>query len=166
MKIRTTRHAWGSDLFDTLTERQAFRQEFEVTATGALILMFHCEVRHRGLVNGVVGAGARARYRTAPTQAALSAAPLLDIEGAVGGCNIMDVVHHYGTTSFHAVMPVTPGWYRVEMHMASYSTISHITGQCASINNQVSPAGAFQSYNSLITIECPGAELRDMTLPA
>lgn len=164
-KIRTTRHKWGSDLFDALSERAAFRQEFEVTADGALELHFKCETKHRNLVNGVVGVGARVRYRTAATQAALASAPLLDIEGAVAGGNIADIVHHYASPAFATALAVTPGWYRFEVHMASYSSISHTSGQCASINNQVSPAGSFQCYNTFMSVEHPGAELIDLTPP-
>lgn len=165
MKIRMTRHKWGSDLFDAMSERQSFRQEFEVTQAGAVELHFHCETRHRNLVNGVVGVGARGRYRNAPTQAGLSAAPVQDIEGAVGGCNIISSVHHYGSPAFATAIAVTPGWYRFEVHMASYSSIPHTSGECASINNQTSPAGNFQCYNTFMTIEHPGAEVIDLTPP-
>lgn len=164
-KIRTTRHKWGSDLFDTMSERAAFRQEFEVTEAGAIELHFKCETKHRNLVNGVVGVGARVRYRTAATQAGLASAPLLDIEGAVAGENITDIVHHYASPAFATALAVTPGWYRFEVHMASYSSISHTSGQCASINNQTSPAGNFQCYNTFMTVEHPGAELFDLTPP-
>jgi hypothetical protein len=167
-KIRTTRHKWASDLFDTMSERPAFRQEFEITTDGAVSLHFHCETKHRNIVGGgqgVVGFGARVRYRKAATQAALAASPLLDIEGAVNGGNILNIVHHYGTPVFGTALAVTPAWYRFEVHMASYSSISHTSGECASINNQASPAGAFQCYNTFMTIEHPGAEFIDLTPP-
>lgn len=161
--VRVTRHRWASDLFDQLSERGAFRQEFEISAPGVVELHFACETRHRGIVNGVIGVGARCRYRKATTQAALATADLLDIEGAVGGGNILSATHHYASPSFHTAFAVTPGWYRFEIHMASYSSISHISGECAAINNQVNPAGAYQCYNTFMSIERPGAVFVDLT---
>ena len=161
--VRVTRHRWGSDLFDQLTERSLFRQEFEVLSAGVLELHFHCETRHRDIVNGVVGVGARARLRKAASQSGLASANLVEIEGAVGGRNILNIVDHYATPSFHTALAVTPGWHRLEIHMASYSSIPHATGECASINNQVNPAGAFQCYNTFMTIERPGAQFYDLT---
>jgi len=158
MKVRQTHHLWESDLFDAYSERSAFRQEFEVTQEGALLVDFKCEVKHRGLVNGVIMASARVKYRTASTQAGLSSAPLNDIAGCVGGGNILNIEHHYDSPSFSGTVPIAPGWYRLEVWMSSNTTIPHTNGTCARISNQSNPAAdAWAAYNVLRSVELPGA---------
>ena len=156
MKVRTTHSRWESDLLDNFTEISAFRQVFKVDYPGVLEIDFKCETKHRNLVNGVVVASARVKYRWAETEAGLSIAPLIDIEGAVGGGNILDITDHYHTISFPAAIPLVSGWYRIEVHMSSGSTIPHANGECARISNQANPAGPFGCYNILRTKETQG----------
>jgi hypothetical protein len=159
IRIWTREHTYESHLFDALNERSEFRAVFEVTQPGVIRLDFHCEVKHRDLVNGVVVFGSRGRYRTALTEAGLGNAPLTEIKGAVGGGNILNITDHYGRASFIAALASVPGWYRFEVWMYSNSSISHANGHCCAISNQQNPASQFGSYNNFMITEFPGAVL-------
>ena len=160
MQVWTKEHTYESHLLDALNERSEFRTVFEITEAGVIKLAFKCEVKHRGLVNGVVVFGARGRYRTAATEAELATAPLREIKGAVAGGNILSLVDHYGNAVFpDAPIAAVPGWYRFEIWMYSGSSIRHPDGQCCQISNQQNPASEFGCYNQFTVTYLPGAVL-------
>lgn len=160
IEVWTKEHTYESHLLDAFNERTEFRTVCEITQGGVFKLAFKCEVKHRGLVNGVVVFGARAKYRTAATEAGLATAQLRDIKGANSGSNILSIVDHYGNAVFpDAPIAAAPGWYRFEIWMYSGSSIPHSDGQCCQISNQQNPASEFGCYNQFTVTFLPGAVL-------
>lgn len=160
---RISNQPTATDLFRAMTELTGFRQEFEITEPGVLLLTASVDIVHRGISNGStdnypIGIAIRVEVREASTQGGLASDGPADVKFAYSAGNIASLVDHYGHMIFARVpFVVTPGWKRISIKATAHTDAYDVDGT-ARLNGS-----AGSDYNYLLTEFEPGATVYNQT---
>lgn len=124
------RHDGASQLFRAWTCLSLLTIDFEVTEPTWVNLHGFADVKHRNLVNGVIGyAGLLSWMPIAAGAPAPSwnTAPGTPMWESCSTGNILSVTHHYGKIVWGALALFQPGRYRIMAHANSHSDLAPST---------------------------------------
>lgn len=127
-------HNSDTDFYRAWTCLSGLTMDFEIDSPQIVVLTGHLDVKHRGLVNGVIGYAGALSVHSCPTLADLPPFPTwstpmgVRIPGSTNGGNILNrSEHHYGKIVWNGMVLLEPGCHRIMAHANSHTSINNNT---------------------------------------
>lgn len=125
-------HNSDTDFFRAWTCISGLTMDFEIDTPQIVVFTGHLDVKHRGLVAGVIGYAGALSVHSCPTLADLPPLPTwatpmgVRIPGSTNGGNILNrSEHHYGKIVWSGMKLLEPGAHRIMAHANSHSSINN-----------------------------------------